>query len=136
MLDAIGAGSSKPIGSKDWADVWLESDEFAEVKQEINRIKEESLATPEVLDPSLHLECASPVPHLHERRVLTDLRPSLDATSFVHQLKVVSQRTLLAFYRSVDYTYTKWINHCALALTIGLTVRPAFLPLPQSAFPN
>jgi len=59
MLDAIGAGSSKQIGSKDWADVWLESPEFAAVKQEINRIKEDGLATPEDLDPSLHLECAS-----------------------------------------------------------------------------
>ncbi|GAA5893783.1 hypothetical protein JCM8208_001243 [Rhodotorula glutinis] len=100
MLDAIGAGSSKPIGSKDWADVWLESDEFSEVKREINRIKEDGLATPEDLDPSLHLEYA---------------------TSFVYQLNVVSRRTLLAFYRSVDYAWTRHVNHCALALTIGLT---------------
>lgn len=59
MLEAVGAGSSKQIGAKDWADIWLDSDELAAVKREIEHIKEEGLATPEDLDPSLHLECAS-----------------------------------------------------------------------------
>ncbi|BGP47011.1 ATP-binding cassette transporter snq2 [Rhodotorula kratochvilovae] len=100
MLEAIGAGSSKQIGDKDWADIWNDSDEFSAVKQEIERIKEDGLATPEDLDPSLHLEFA---------------------TSFAYQLKVVSQRTLLAFYRSVDYGWTRFFNHICLSLTIGLT---------------
>lgn len=39
MLEAIGAGSGKRIGSKDWADHWLESPQFAKVKEEIADLK-------------------------------------------------------------------------------------------------
>lgn len=39
MLEAIGAGSGKRIGPKDWADLWLESPQFAKVKEEIADLK-------------------------------------------------------------------------------------------------
>lgn len=43
MLEAIGAGVTARIGSRDWGDLWIESSEFAETKREIIRLKEEGL---------------------------------------------------------------------------------------------
>ncbi|GAA5916936.1 hypothetical protein JCM6882_003833 [Rhodosporidiobolus microsporus] len=100
MLEAIGAGSGKAVGSKDWADVWLDSPEFDTVKQEIGQLKQEGLAMPESDDPSLEKEYATP---------------------FWHQLTVVSQRTFLSFYRSPDYGFTRLFNHISIALVVGLT---------------
>lgn len=45
MLEAIGAGSRKRIGS-DWGEKWRNSPEFAEVKREIQELKAEALAKP------------------------------------------------------------------------------------------
>lgn len=103
MLEAIGAGSSKQIGNKDWADIWNDSDEFVAVKQRIQELKAEGLAMPEDTDPSLKNEYSTP---------------------FLTQLKVVSSRTVQAFWRSPDYTFTRLFNHCSIALVVGLTVRP------------
>lgn len=44
MLDAIGAGSTHRIGERDWADVWADSEEFAEVKRKIVQMKEDRAA--------------------------------------------------------------------------------------------
>lgn len=38
ILEAIGAGSQRQVGSKDWADRWLESSEFVQIKQDINEV--------------------------------------------------------------------------------------------------
>ncbi|GAA5952195.1 hypothetical protein JCM10213_004061 [Rhodosporidiobolus nylandii] len=100
MLEAIGAGSSKQIGNKDWADIYLESELFQQNKREIERLKQEGLAIPESTDPSLKKQYATP---------------------FLTQLKVVSQRTFLAFYRSPDYGFTRLFNHISIALSVGLT---------------
>ncbi|GAA6043179.1 hypothetical protein JCM8097_008713 [Rhodosporidiobolus ruineniae] len=100
MLEAIGAGSGRAVGSKDWADIWNDSPEFDTVKREIAQLKEEGLAMPESTDPSLKKEYA---------------------TSFMHQLRVVSRRTFLAFYRSPDYGFTRLFNHISIALCVGLT---------------
>lgn len=43
MLEAIGAGVTARIGSRDWGDLWIESKEFAETKKEIIRLGEEGL---------------------------------------------------------------------------------------------
>lgn len=43
MLEAIGAGVTARIGSKDWGDLWVESREFSETKKEIVRLREEGL---------------------------------------------------------------------------------------------
>ena len=43
MLEAIGAGVTARIGSQDWGDLWTESTEFAEIKKEIVRLREEGL---------------------------------------------------------------------------------------------
>lgn len=57
MLDAIGAGSSRRIGPRDWADIWLDSPEFETVKREIQEIKKEALANETPEDPALLQEC-------------------------------------------------------------------------------
>ncbi|KAH9815155.1 CDR ABC transporter-domain-containing protein [Melampsora americana] len=45
MLEAIGAGTSRQMGGKkDWADHWVDSEEHAENKREIERLKKEYLA--------------------------------------------------------------------------------------------
>lgn len=46
MLDAIGAGLAPRIGDRDWKDVWLDSEEYAVMRQEIDRIKRETAAKP------------------------------------------------------------------------------------------
>ncbi|GAA5932006.1 hypothetical protein JCM1841_003594 [Sporobolomyces salmonicolor] len=108
MLEAIGAGSGKAIGGRDWADLWLESPQLEQVKRDISQLNKESLAKAEDDDPSLSSEYATP---------------------FWHQLQVVSSRTFLAFWRSPDYGFTRLFNHGAIALAVGLT----FLNLDNSA---
>lgn len=100
MLDAIGAGSKRRIGNKDWADRWLESEDFAQVKREIAQIKEQSLAKEDVIDPDAKKQYAAP---------------------FMTQLRVVSRRTLTAFYRMPDYEFTRLFNHIAISLFTSLT---------------
>lgn len=57
MLEAIGAGSARPIGTQDWADVWLESEEFAQTKRTIELLKSESLAVEHEVVDHLQAEC-------------------------------------------------------------------------------
>ncbi|GAA6042344.1 hypothetical protein JCM8097_003859 [Rhodosporidiobolus ruineniae] len=99
MLEAIGAGSSRQVGKKDWADRWNESHEFETVKHEIAQLKEEGLAIPERDDPSLQREYA---------------------TSIWTQLQVVGKRALIAVHRSPDYTFTRVFNAFTLALIMLL----------------
>ena len=44
MLEAIGAGSSPRVGDRDWADIWSESPELANVKDRISSFKESGKA--------------------------------------------------------------------------------------------
>lgn len=57
MLEAIGAGSRRMVGTKDWADLWLESPELVQVKVEIEELKKQGLANDESSDAHLHDEC-------------------------------------------------------------------------------
>jgi len=43
MLEAIGAGISPRIGDRDWKDIWLDSQEFARTKAELEEIKQDAL---------------------------------------------------------------------------------------------
>jgi ABC-type multidrug transport system permease subunit len=99
MLDAIGAGQAPRIGKKDWADVWRESEEYAEVKAEIVRIKETRLAEVGSADPVVHKEYATPL---------------------WHQIKLVNKRMNLSFWRSPNYGFTRFFNHVIIALLTGL----------------
>ncbi len=106
MLDAIGAGIAPRIGDRDWGDIWRDSEELATVKEEIVAMKAERQkeASSAALDEK---EYASPL---------------------WHQIKVVSWRTHLAFWRSPNYGFTRLFNHVAIALLTGL----AFLQLDDS----
>ncbi|RMZ85272.1 hypothetical protein DV738_g374, partial [Chaetothyriales sp. CBS 135597] len=107
MLDAIGAGIAPRIGNKDWGQIWRESDELATIKAEIVEMKasrQREIALEARLDEK---EYASPL---------------------WHQIKVVSWRTHLAFWRSPNYGFTRLFNHVIVALLTGL----AFLQLDDS----
>ncbi|KAJ9131215.1 ABC-2 type transporter [Coniochaeta hoffmannii] len=100
MLDAIGAGSAPRIGNRDWADIWEDSPELANVKDEIMQMKEARRAAGEQANPDLQKEYATPLSY---------------------QLKVVVTRTNLAFWRSPNYLFTRLFSHVIIALITGLT---------------
>lgn len=100
MLDAIGAGSAPRIGPRDWADIWEDSPELANVKDQIMRMKEERIAAGERVDPQLQNEYATPLSY---------------------QLKVVIKRTNIAFWRSPNFLFTRLFSHLAVAIITGLT---------------
>ncbi|KAJ1310587.1 hypothetical protein OPQ81_007316 [Rhizoctonia solani] len=100
MLEAIGAGSRERIGPTDWAELWRQSPNFARIKQEIVQIKEEAARQPAVVDPNANKKYATP---------------------FLYQLKVVSERTLTAFWRQPDYGFTRLFTHGVIALITSLT---------------
>jgi ATP-binding cassette, subfamily G (WHITE), member 2, SNQ2 len=99
MLDAIGAGQAPRVGNRDWADIFAESPELANVKEAISVMKEERL-----------------------REVGNDVKVDAKeyATPLGHQMKVVQKRTNLAFWRSPNYGFTRLFNHGIIALITGL----------------
>jgi ATP-binding cassette, subfamily G (WHITE), member 2, SNQ2 len=99
MLDAIGAGQAPRIGDRDWGEIWRTSDEFAAVKEDIVRIKEERRQTVGSAPKAVQKEYATPL---------------------WHQIKVVQTRTHKAFWRSPNYGFTRLFNHLAIALITGL----------------
>ncbi|KAK7188983.1 uncharacterized protein CC84DRAFT_1147497 [Paraphaeosphaeria sporulosa] len=99
MLDAIGAGSTPRIGKHDWADVWRDSAEFAQVKEDIVRMKEARSA--EVVAAA----------HVEQKEY---------ATPLWHQIKKVNKRQNLAFWRTPNYGFTRLFNHVIIALLTGL----------------
>ena len=107
MLDAIGAGIQSRIGDRDWGEIWQDSEELATTKAaiiEMKAIRQHEIASePEEEEK----EYASPI---------------------WHQIKVVSWRTHLAFWRSPNYGFTRLFNHVIIALLSGL----AFLQLDDS----
>lgn len=100
MLEAVGAGSRPRVGSRDWADIWNDSPELANVKDTISQLKEDRATAVSQADPSMQREYASP---------------------FFHQLKIVMKRTNLSFWRSPNYLFTRLFNHVVIALLTGLT---------------
>ncbi|KAH8927386.1 hypothetical protein BT69DRAFT_1347368 [Atractiella rhizophila] len=106
MLDAIGAGSQKRIGNKDWGDRWRDTEEFQQVKREIEDIKKAASAAPDVSDEKI-LEYAAP---------------------WSTQFKVVIERTNRSLWRSPDYVFTRLFAHVVIALLTGLT----FLNVPAN----
>ncbi|KAK0628734.1 ABC-2 type transporter-domain-containing protein [Bombardia bombarda] len=100
MLEAIGAGSAPRIGNRDWADIWADSPELANIKDEIAQMKESRKIAGEQVNHGLEKEYASPL---------------------LHQLKVVIHRTNLAHWRSPNYLFTRVFNHIVIAIVTGLT---------------
>lgn len=96
MLDAVGAGSSKRVGPRDWKDIYLDSDLYQSNIKEIESIN----------------QAGSPD---------TDRGHSKEySTNFVFQLKTVLQRTLLSSWRQPDYQFTRLFQHAVIALITGL----------------
>lgn len=107
MLDAIGAGQAQRIGNKDWGDIWRSSPELANVQEEIIKIKAD------------RIQDVGSSPKVEQKEY---------ATPLWHQLKIVSKRTHLSFWRSPNYGFTRFFNHVAIALLAGL----AYLQLDDS----
>ncbi|RGP60631.1 hypothetical protein FLONG3_10800 [Fusarium longipes] len=101
MLEAIGAGSAPRVGNRDWADIWEDSAELAQVKETIIRLKRErqEASTSNAKSAELQKEYASP---------------------FTHQMKVVLTRMNKSFWRSPNYLFTRLFAHVAVALITGL----------------
>ncbi|KAK7623750.1 ABC-2 type transporter-domain-containing protein [Phyllosticta citricarpa] len=99
MLDAIGAGQTPRIGDRDWADIWKESEEFAQVKRDIVRMKEERIA-----------EVGS-APEVQQKEY---------ATPLWYQIKRVSGRAQLSFWRTPNYGFTRFYSHAMVAVCTGL----------------
>lgn len=107
MLDAIGAGQAPRIGNRDWADIWRTSEELANVKAEIVRMKDERIAD------------VGNSPVVDEKEYATPLG---------FQISMVMKRTNLSFWRTPNYGFTRLFNHVAIALLTGLV----FLQLDNS----
>lgn len=127
MLEAIGGGSRRRIGSRDWAEVhnmhrsrsldvdtivqqiYIDSPEFAENKREIERLKQESISMPYDADSTIvHTEYATP---------------------WLYQLKIVSVRTFRSFWRQADYGFTCVVSFLFLHSTVpNLFCQSALLP--------
>ncbi|KAL1601905.1 ATP-binding cassette transporter snq2 [Nothophoma quercina] len=99
MLDAVGAGSAPRIGDKDWADVWRDSEEFAQVKRDIVAMREQRLAEVGAAEPVEQKEYATPL---------------------MYQIKLVNTRMNLSFWRTPNYGFTRLFNHVIIALLTGL----------------
>ncbi|KAG7452088.1 uncharacterized protein BT62DRAFT_882231 [Guyanagaster necrorhizus] len=99
MLDAIGAGVSPRIGDRDWNDVWLGSQEYQNVRAEIDAIKTKALAIPET-----------------DQKML-----STYATSFFYQLRLVVKRNNMALWRSPDYIFTRLFVVTFISLFVSLS---------------
>ena len=99
MLDAIGAGQAPRIGNRDWAEIFADSPELANIKDKISQFKASRLSAVGQLDPVDEAEFATPL---------------------LHQLKTVQARTNLAFWRSPNYGFTRLFNHVIIAILTGL----------------
>jgi ATP-binding cassette subfamily G (WHITE) protein 2 (SNQ2) len=99
MLEAIGAGLTPRVGDRDWAEIWADSEECKEAREEIRRIKENGLARP-----------------VNQDKVTTRF-----ATPFLYQLKIVTTRTSVALWRSPDYVYTRLFMHVIMSLVVSLS---------------
>ncbi|KAG2073832.1 hypothetical protein BDR04DRAFT_1178890 [Suillus decipiens] len=98
MLDVIGAGATAS-SSVDWHDIWKRSPEAVELQAQIERIHAEGRARPSVET---------------ERR-------SEFATSWIHQVVVLTQRNFLAYWRNPTYLMAKIILNIVGGLLIGFT---------------
>ncbi|KAK6845835.1 hypothetical protein PG987_001023 [Apiospora arundinis] len=98
MLDAIGAapGSHTDI---DWFQTWHDSDEYADVQAELQRLKDEaSDGPPPTEDNSSYREFAAP---------------------FHVQLKETTHRVFQQYWRTPNYIYSKALLNTLVALFVG-----------------
>ncbi|KAJ7135007.1 ABC-2 type transporter-domain-containing protein [Mycena crocata] len=99
MLEAIGAGTTRRVGDRDWKDIWLESPQCQKLRDDIAAIKAEALAQPET-----------------DKKALTTY-----ATPFLYQLRIVTVRNYLALWRSPDYLFTRLFVCGFISLFVALS---------------
>lgn len=97
MLDAIGAGLAPRIGDRDWKDIWLDSPEYHQMREEIDRIKTDALALPAETKKS-----------------------TFYAAPFWLQLKEVVIRNNRALWRSPEYVFSRLFVHGFISLFVSL----------------
>ena len=107
MLDAIGAGLTPRVGSRDWADIWRDSPEFREVLEQIEHIKATGLQKPAEEKANV----------------------SRYSTPFLFQMKTVAERSFITLWRSPNYIYSRMFIHVVISLIVSLS----FLQLGNSA---
>ncbi|KAK2626069.1 hypothetical protein QTJ16_004331 [Diplocarpon rosae] len=107
MLDAIGAGQAARVGDRDWAEIFADSPELANIKDRISQMKAQRRS-----ESGAHVKG-------YEQEF---------ATPLTHQLKIVQKRTHLSFWRSPNYGFTRLFNHVIIAILTGL----AYLNLDDS----
>lgn len=98
MLDAIGAapGSHTDV---DWFQTWHDSDEYADVQAELQRLKDEASAgPPPTEDNTSYREFAAP---------------------FHVQLKETTHRVFQQYWRTPNYIYSKALLNTLVALFVG-----------------
>ncbi|KAF2415856.1 ATP-binding cassette transporter ABC2 [Tothia fuscella] len=96
MLDAIGAGLTRQLGTRDWGEIWAESPEFVQVKNTIIRLKSEATSSK------------------------SQEKQTEYATPTWHQIKHVVKRQSVSFWRTPNYGFTRLFNHVVHALIVGL----------------
>ncbi|KAF7795148.1 hypothetical protein EIP86_006296 [Pleurotus ostreatoroseus] len=99
MLDAIGAGLAPRIGDRDWKDIWLDSPEYKQMREELEHIKTDGLSRPA---SEKHSE-------------------STYATPFWVQLKEVVLRNNRALWRMPDYVFSRLFVHAFISLWVSLS---------------
>ncbi|KAL5335822.1 ABC-2 type transporter-domain-containing protein [Aspergillus crustosus] len=109
MLDAIGAGQTRHLGNREWAEFWKTSPELEQTKREIVEIKHRRAeeARQDQASNAVDKEYATPL---------------------WHQVKTVCKRTNIVFWRSHKYGFTRLFTHISISLITGL----AFLQLDNS----
>lgn len=125
MLEAVGAGSSPRIGNRDWADLWVESPEFTEVKQTIVEIKEERRAEIEQENSAKGDDSITRVKSAASNATGSGRPVALMEKEYAspvwHQIKIVVHRMNHALYRESSYQFSRLFNHIVIALINGLT---------------
>ncbi|KAJ1324852.1 ATP-binding cassette subfamily G (WHITE) member 2 PDR [Microdochium nivale] len=107
MLDAIGAapGSHTDV---DWHQTWRDSEEFAAVQAELQRLKDDAPdGSPATEDDLSYREHAAP---------------------FSKQLRIVTHRVFQQYWRTPSYIYSK----AALCISVALFIGLVFLNAPNT----
>jgi ATP-binding cassette subfamily G (WHITE) protein 2 (PDR) len=99
MLTMVGAGATGK-STKDWHDVWKNSNEAKEIQNHLAHIKEEMGSQPSEENIGSHSEFAMP---------------------FTQQLVAVTSRVFQQYWRTPGYIYSKLLLGVASALFIGFS---------------
>ena len=98
MLEVIGAGATA-TSTIDWYDVWKKSPEAATATREIHQIHDEG----------------------QKRSAVTTKRHTEYSTSWIHQTRIVTQRSAAAIWRNPVYVKAKLVLNIVAGLFIGFT---------------